>query len=439
MDLRWRLVTLLGGLLLALVLVTAGGILYSVKADTEVEVQASERLARMLIIAAEGGYSGQSAEIVREQLRAVLAEGPVRHLTIRLDGTSLAPALARSTGWSDRFLNDEPQINAAQNLHIGDVRLSIVPNRASEVQENFNDAAKLLFILALFSLAAMLVAWFCAHRALSPVRELERGLDRLANGEAKAGLPAFSLQEFQRIAAAIDHLAGALVNSRQAEHQLAQRLIRVQDEERRALARELHDEMGQTLTALGVTATYLERNAAQLPVEQIIQCGGELKRDLKTSRLQLRAMLKQLNPHDLDGIGLPKALRDLVVGWQGRTPDTAFSLTLPAALPAMSEQVALTLYRVAQEALTNVVRHADAGTCQMTLAVDQSGVCLVVCDDGKGVAATMPSGVGLAGMRARLDMVGGRLQLMDNAGGGICLMASVPVARDALIEEVESA
>lgn len=429
MDLRWRLVTLLGALLLTLVFATAGAILYSVRGDTEVEVRASERLARVLILAGQAGRDGTPGDEIRRRLEDILAEGPIRHLSIRLDGEQLAADASR-TGplpWLAGWLAAPAAASPEQTIQIGDVRLGIAPNRDSEIQENIGDVVELCLILLLFSAMAVALTWFSAHRALSPVRELERGLDRLAHGEASAALPGFALQEFRRIALAIEHLAESLVQSRAAERALAQRLIRVQDEERRALARELHDEMGQTLTALGATATYLERNAARLPVAEIVDCGSELNRDLKTSREQLRSLLKRLNPHDLDAISLPRALRELVAGWRHRAAAIDFALHLPATLPDIGEQAALALYRVTQEALTNVVRHSGATRCDLCLDVDEDRLQLRIADNGALPAGVPAPGVGLTGMATRLSMIGGRLHLDAPAGGGLCVSAELPL------------
>ena len=136
------------------------------------------------------------------------------------------------------------------------------------------------------------MTWWSADRALTPVRELEAGLQRLADGKKEAALPAFALREFSQVAGAINSLAGALTISRNAQQALAWQLIAVQEDERRALARELHDEMGQTLTAIGVTATFLERNAKQISAMQLAECASELRRDVPTSSEQLRARLK---------------------------------------------------------------------------------------------------------------------------------------------------
>jgi two-component system sensor histidine kinase UhpB len=286
-----------------------------------------------------------------------------------------------------------------------------------------------------FSGTTLLLTWWCAHRALAPVRELEASLHRLARGEPDPALPAFALREFGRVARAIEHLAGALRDARDGQHALARRLIAVQEDERRALARELHDEMGQTLTALNVTAAHLVRNAGRIAPADVAECAGELRRELRTCAEQLRTILKSLRPHGLDAGGLGPTLRELVEGWRGRCTGLesgiAFALELPARLPDIGEAQALALYRVVQEALTNVVRHSGARHCVVRIAADvadATALVLEVGDDGCGLPAGVRRGGGLLGMQERAGMAGGELRILPNPAGGLLLRARFPLA-----------
>lgn len=433
MDLRRRLVgylgALLGGLLLMAMLIN----LYSLRGDIEAEVDASERLVRVLLAA---GLSppGPAPEAAARQLRAMIAGGELRHLSITLDDAPPAepPALAgRLAAWFGVAVGEDRR----QVLQLGGQNLHLAPNPASEIEERLGDTVRLCITLLLFSGATLLVAWWAADRALSPVRELEAGLQRLARGETAATLPPFALREFRRVAGAIDELAAALGAARDAQSQLARQLIAVQEEERRVLARDLHDEMGQTLTAIGVTAAYLERNADRLDARQIGECGADLRRDVRTSGEQLRAMLKRLRPHGLDAVALVGALRELIAGWQQRAGGIEFRLLAPGELPELGEAAALTLYRVVQEALTNVVRHSGARHCQVGIAVTATTLQLSVADDGGGLPAegTRRRG-GLLGMEERVAMVGGSLAITSGADG-LTLQVDLPLAGERQEEE----
>jgi two-component system sensor histidine kinase UhpB len=418
MDLRRRLIGLLGLLLGCLLAMTAVIQLYSLRSDIEAEVEASARLVNVLLAA------GNTAPSAGPSLEQRLAQAGLRHLSIRTADQPVAPPMPHPVlAWLGLAPAERPE----QEIHIGGRILFIAPNPSSEISERLADTVRIWSTLLFFSGTTLLLTWWCADRALAPVRELEASLQRLARGEPDPALPAFALREFGRVARAIEHLAGALADARTAQHELARQLISVQEDERRALARELHDEMGQTLTALSVTATHLERNAAQLPPDAVAECAGDLRRDLRTCSEQLRAMLKTLRPHGLHASGLVQTLRELVQGWRGRHTDIAFTLDLPPVLPDIDDATALTVYRVVQEAVTNVVRHSGARHCTVRMDTGATILTLDVIDDGCGLPAGPRWHGGLLGMQERVGMVGGHLQALPGAGAGLCLRAIFPL------------
>lgn len=428
MDLRKRLVIWLGGLLGGLLLVAVLINLHSLRGDIRAEVAASERLVAVLLKA------GQTPADDTAALAALLGNAGLRHLSIQHD--NIPDSVAAKPHWLAPLLGIASSATPAQTIRLGERTLHLAPNPASEIEERLGDTVRLCITLLLYSGATLLVAWWSADRALTPVRELEAGLQRLADNAPNAALPPFALREFRRVARAIDALAGALTTARAAQQQLARQLITVQEEERHGLARELHDEMGQTLTAIGVTAAFLERNATRLAPSGIVECAEDLRRDVKTCGEQLRAMLKRLRPHGLDALGLASALRELVANWQQRESGIAFALDMPAQLPVLNEAAALVLYRVVQEALTNVVRHSGARHCRIGIAVAQGTLRLSVEDDGNGLPEAGPARRGgLLGMAERLEMAGGSLKIESNAAVGLHLRACLPLTEEKQQEE----
>lgn len=425
MDLRYRLVGYLGALLIGLLLVATAINLHSLRSDVNTELAASEQLALILFEAGRLDHDLSPAEATT-QLQRILNERPLRHLTLSF-GDIPPPETSPATRQLVHLLGLESASTASHQLQIGDRMLKIAPNPASEIEERLADTVRLCITLLLFSGATLLVAWWSAHRALSPVRELEAGLQRLASGKTVAALPAFALREFKQVAGAIDHLATALSTSRAAQRQLSRQLIQVQEDERRTLARELHDELGQTLTAISVTAAYLERNAGQLAPPQIGECGHDLRRDVRTCGEQLRAMLKRLRPHGLDAEGLASGLRELVDSWQQRASTIDFQLDMPTTLPTLGEEAGLVLYRVVQEALTNAVRHSAAQHCRVSIEWVAAELRLQVEDDGKGLPLERPRRGGLLGMAERLEMIGGSLLLEAGRNNGLRLQISLPL------------
>jgi len=418
MDLRRRLVGTLGLLLGSLLALTAVIQLLSLKTDIEAEVDASTRLVNVLAAAGDLDAAGPPLE-------GRLARAGLRHLSIR---TADQPPPAATPHPVLAWLGMTAPARSEQAIRIGNRTLFIAPNPHSEIEERLDDTVQIWNILLFFFGTTLVLTWWSADRALAPVRELEASLQRLARGEPDPALPAFALREFGRVARAIEHLAGALRDARAAQHALARRLIAVQEDERRALARELHDDMGQTLAALNVTATHLARNAAALSPGAIAECAGDLRRDLRSCSAQLRTVLRMLRPHGLHGGGLAQMLDELVQGWRGRHTEIAFALEVQAALPDIGEAMALAVYRVVQEALTNVVRHSGARRCTVRIALDASA-CLVldVADDGCGLAGGPNRHGGMLGMQERAGMVGGALQVLPNPGGGVRVHARFPL------------
>lgn len=417
MDLRRRLIARLGLLLAGLLGVAMLVQLSSLRSDIDAEVTASERLVATLLATTEASP---------DTLSSRLAGSELRHISIR-PADQPAPPATRA-GWR-HWLGLQPGRSDEREIHIGERRLIIAAKPDSEIDERLGDTVRLLITLLLYSGATLLVAWLVADRALRPVRDLEAGLHRLAQGEPDPALPAFALREFAQVAGAINQLAAALQAAHSAQRELARQLIGVQEDERRALARELHDDMGQTLTALSVTAAHLERHAGRLDAAAVADCAADLRRDIRTSSEQLRHMLKALRPHGLDAAGLAESLREMVDGWRSRETGIEFAVELPGAPPPVDDVGALALYRVAQEALTNVVRHSGARYCRLSLAVAGTTVEARIADDGRGLLDAPARRGGLLGMAERLDMAGGRLKLAGGCGkdgSGLGVIAWVP-------------
>lgn len=213
---------------------------------------------------------------------------------------------------------------------------------------------------------------------------------------------------------------------------MAQRVLQAQEKERERIARELHDESGQSLTSLKIS---LEIIRSQLPAEM-----GELRENLgsvvaladKTMN-NLRLLSHNLRPPGLDAYGLHAALDGLCEDFKTHTY-LSISYT-GEELPDLAPLSALSLYRFAQEAMTNVMKHAAATQVHMTLAQDSDMIILMVTDNGSGfnppdLDENMPSqGAGLVGMVERLEMVNGRLLVESTPGRGSCLTAVVPYTK----------
>ncbi len=211
--------------------------------------------------------------------------------------------------------------------------------------------------------------------------------------------------------------------------QMSQRLSEAQETERRAIARELHDEVGQSLTATRINLRDLEQEALGGPYAERLAAASNIISDLLS---KVRQMSLDLHPSVLDDLGLVPALR-----WCVRTRTTGskleVALDVPEELPRFDDMVEITLFRVFQEALSNVLKHAQAGHLHVTLRYAQDRLQLTMKDDGVGFDAEAArrhalsgKSLGLLGMQERVRLAGGEIALESAPGQGTELRVSLP-------------
>ena len=206
---------------------------------------------------------------------------------------------------------------------------------------------------------------------------------------------------------------------------LTEHLEHAREEERSRVARELHDQLGQELTALNLALALTQQRFARDP--QCIRGNlGELEALVSRTRATTRQIVTELRPHMLDELGLIAGLEWLARQTEQRSQlRCRLSADAPADLPSDLSTIA---FRIVQEALTNVVRHARATEVEVTMAVRGGQLAIAVSDDGVGLPATPPpSGFGLIGMRERLATRAGRLELRARPGGGTTLAVTLPL------------
>ena len=215
----------------------------------------------------------------------------------------------------------------------------------------------------------------------------------------------------------------------QDNRRLAAEYVRVQEAERRSLAAELHDELGQYLTAVKLAAVALRSGpgAAADPraaaVESII-------RNMDHVSAVVVGLIRQLRPVALDTLGLQAALEHGVAEWRARLPALSIDVEFRGELTDLGEAANLTVYRLVQEALTNVMKHSGAQSVHVAVARDPGTnlVTVDVADDGVGASEPAPDGgFGLMGMRERAAALGGTLVLRTRPGGGFAVHAELPV------------
>jgi signal transduction histidine kinase len=232
------------------------------------------------------------------------------------------------------------------------------------------------------------------------------------------------------IYAALASLAESLGRALNERNELTRMLIALQDDERRHIARELHDELGQSLAAIRALAASVTLTAQQDCPAILAECDS-ISRTATHMMDGLRGTLFRLRPPDVEEIGLAASLEGLVAGWNGRTRGrTRFESRLNGELGQLPAELATDLYRIAQEAMTNASKHARATRVVLELSLGAGQIALSVSDNGHAGErdpSTRP-GMGFLGMRERVGALGGRLTFEASRRGGSTLSVIIPVA-----------
>ena len=256
---------------------------------------------------------------------------------------------------------------------------------------------------------------------LNTVRDLMRRFDPLQPGRR---LPTEGLDpEILELTTSFNQMAERLERERRLS---SGRALAAQEEERRRLAQELHDEIGQGLTGLLLLLESASRDASPEVRERLF----EARHAARSSLDDLRRIVQRLRPEALDELGLQSALvalTDRVAEQSGIT----VGRTLEPGLPALDDDSELVIYRIAQESLTNVIRHAGASHADVRLERTPRGVRLRVSDDGRGLNGGAPEdSSGIRGMRERALLVSASLVVENGPGGGAQVTLDVPLQHD---------
>lgn len=221
----------------------------------------------------------------------------------------------------------------------------------------------------------------------------------------------------------------ALARALDENRLLSQRSMQVQEEERRNLARELHDELGQSLNAIKVDAVNIRDSS---------EAGSDIRRsaqaiiDVSTQVYDVvRSLMQRLRPVALDELGLPAAVQYGVDQWQRRHAGVRCRFDAQGELDGFSEKVNITLYRLVQECLTNVAKHADAARVSISLKREGDRVRFDFEDDGRGFDPSgRMQGLGLIGLRERVESLDGRFELVSAPRSGVRIKAEIPVREE---------
>jgi two-component system sensor histidine kinase UhpB len=355
---------------------------------------------------------------------------------------------AEAPAWFERVLRQPPIVKTYPIVVAGAERGDIVmeTEAADEIAEIWSGLLFLTALLTAISIAIVTLILLTARHTLAPLRQVVEGLDRLGRGQF-GRVAEIRIAELRRVGERFNNLAATLARSEADNHMLIDRLLSIQDAERKELARELHDEFGASLFGIRAAASCIVEASSSVAAgtgqrREIIDRANKISALADAIQKQNYRILDRIRPVILHQMGLADALRQLVEQW--RTQHRDFSCEIEIAGPAQiaerktfSEEVSLTGYRIVQECLTNVARHSKAGAVRVSMEVagaareglDGAGLemRLRIEDDGVGLPPDFRFGFGFLGMSERVRKLDGGLRIGASPLGGASIEARIPI------------
>lgn len=320
----------------------------------------------------------------------------------------------------------------------GSLLITSHPN--DEMAEIWDGIITQLQIGTVIAIVLFLITTRVVGRALAPIQTLSEAMTKIEAGGYETRVKPDGPPELVAICDKLNHLAATLGNAVDDKRRLAERVVSLQDVERKEIARELHDEFGPYLFALRVHAGALTRieDARDPNVEATRKHGSAILQQVNALQQSNRRVLEKLRPVGLTELGLREALGALLRLWGESHPDVVIETAISQSLGDTGETADLTIYRTIQEALTNVFRHASATCVNVTVEptelpagltrTGRGGALVRIRDNGRGLRADHKLGLGLTGMRERILALGGSLTIASG-DSGVTVEAVVP--RDA--------
>ncbi|WFU75272.1 histidine kinase [Bradyrhizobium sp. CB2312] len=328
---------------------------------------------------------------------------------------------------------EQTAVSVPVSVHGKPGSLLITSHPDDEIAEIWDGIVTQLEVGSVIALALFFLMMTVVGRALTPLQSLSDVMAELEGGRYEARVAPGGAPELAAICTKLNHLAATLGEAVEDKRRLAERAVSLQDIERKEIARELHDEFGPYLFSLRAHASALAKQAdgRDPSTDAVRKHGSAMMEQINALQQFNRRVLERLRPVGLAELGLRQALESLSRLWRESHPDVAIETSISPALgPTTGETADLTIYRIVQEALTNVFRHAGATSVNVVIEpVEQAGgrscARVRISDNGRGMEPGQKLGFGLVGMRERILALGGTLNVVSG-DGGLTLEALVP-------------
>lgn len=446
MSLKLRLNIMITCLLLIVLLIGAVFMLINARENVRAEIESTASLAlhlldREILTFSETPIGGPHAMPFQ-----LVSLSHIRHLRIeffdvrgRLRDTNQLAKIEEEVrvppAWFVRLMtNMSPLTYTVRTVVFGGKpvgQLVITPDPSYEIKETWDDTKDLLALVFVFFISVNLLVYYAIDKALKPVSRILEALTDLEHGKLDTRLSGFELPELASIGKKFNGMAEELEWSINRNLGLSRQIINLEEVERKSLARDLHDEIGQSITAIHVDAQAI-LNIKDINKTSIANLRLSAQAILNVTKNMMgitHQILDRLRPDAIDKLGLKAALEDLVSTWKSKLAGTACTLNISGSLENFSETISITAYRIIQESLTNIARYANAKKVSIGILQEENTLVLMVEDDGDGFdCTTATSGFGLTGMRERVEGLGGEFELDSAIGNGTRLVVRLPLS-----------
>tara|TARA_B100000953_G_scaffold16006_1_gene14054 strand:- start:4891 stop:6225 length:1335 start_codon:yes stop_codon:yes gene_type:complete len=442
MSLRVRLNILITTLLVILFLCSSFYTITNARRSVHSEVESSTQLALQLIQAASASSLPDAGDQKLSFLRKLAELKTIRHLHIELRSPTdiLIPSdediLFKESDAPEWFVSlvQPPATEIRRWLYTPvttPIDVLIKPDPLDEIHESWIETRNILIFLSVFIVLANFLIYVLIGLYLSPIEKILEGLSDIKEGNYKLELPHFPLPELDRISAQFNHMAKVLFETSERNQFLRHRLLEIQEEERRVLSQELHDELGQTITAIKAVAvsisnkTTLEKRFINSSVKTIVDYSDHIYQVAKN-------MMHRLRPSVLDEFGLIKALQNMMDEWNDNQDEIFCDFSFSNIPDNLSESLKISLYRIIQESLTNTLKYSKASRITVRAKKTEHNniekIDLEIYDDGIGLDIDdVKLGFGLLGMKERVEMHNGKFEFFSKPGNGFNIHILIPI------------
>jgi two-component system sensor histidine kinase UhpB len=443
LSLRARLNTILALVLMLGLAINIARLLLEAGPRVQAEDQSVVRLARGFIETLVAGLNETPDPDAR--LNRIIEDfNRLRHVSIARENQAVEAKAGPDDGpngppaWFVALVHPERtavSVPVTINGKPGSLVITSHPN--DEMNEIWDGIVTQVLVGSAIAAALLLITMTVVGRALAPIHALTDAMTRIELGDYDTRVKPDGPPELAAIGNKLNHLAAALGDAVEDKRRLAERVVSLQDVERKEIARELHDEFGPYLFALRAHISSLMRIAEsrEPDVVSLRKHGSAIWEQVNALQQFNRRVLEKLRPVGLAELGLREALGALLRLWREAYPEVVIETAISPSLGEPGETADLTIYRIVQEALTNVFRHADATRIDVTIdpadlplatTRGRRGSVLVrVRDNGSGLLRDHKHGLGLFGMRERVMALGGTVAV-ESGDGGVTVEAVVP-------------